>query len=211
MLNRKLIGILSIWGAIQCSAQDISVCNALKEANTTLKQYTIGTDEFSPYDIKEHGDRFMFKKFELSIDYPNFVLSYIVGGRVSYPGWVSTIKEGTYKLEFPISSSIEYPVVTEYFGRKTTNAYQINIVNDDGLEKTANGKKSIITSFTLYGDEILTTKKLAAALISLRQNVLSSNFKGKLNSGGITKKRNTNNSNKVNNQQKRSKSGKYGQ
>lgn len=189
MLNRKLIGILSIWGAIQCSAQDISVCNALKEANTTLKQYTIGTDEFSPYDIKEHGDRFMFKKFELSIDYPNFVLSYIVGGRVSYPGWVSTIKEGTYKLEFPISSSIEYPVVTEYFGRKTTNAYQINIVNDDGLEKTANGKKSIITSFTLYGDEILTTKKLAAALISLRQNVLSSNFKGKLNSGGITKKR----------------------
>ena len=61
------------------------------------------------------------------------------------------------------------------------------------------------------GDEILTTKKLAAALISLRQNVLSSNFKGKLNSGGITKKKNTNNSNKVNNQQKRSKSGKYGQ
>lgn len=107
MLNRKLIGILSIWGAIQCSAQDISVCNALKEVNTTFKQYTIGTDEFSPYDIKEHGDRFMFKKFELSIDYPNFVLYYTVGGRVRYPGWVSTIKEGTYKLVFPISSGIE--------------------------------------------------------------------------------------------------------
>ena len=51
MLNRKLIGILSIWGAIQCSAQDISVCNALKEANTTLKQYTIGTDEFSSSNL----------------------------------------------------------------------------------------------------------------------------------------------------------------
>ena len=38
--------------------------DALKEANMTLKQYTIGTDELSPYDIKEYGDRFMFKKFE---------------------------------------------------------------------------------------------------------------------------------------------------
>lgn len=210
-LRKKIIGIVCLLCTLHCGAQESAVRNSLKTVNTILEQYTIGTDEFRPYDIREHGDRFMFKKFELSVEYPNFVLSYTVGGRIRYSGWVSSIKEGTYKLVFPISSDIEYPVEELFCDRMIINGSEIKIINNDGLEKTTNGKKSIVTSFSFYGDGEFTTKKLAEALISLRDNVMSSNFRGRLSSHETGRHTNNGNSSKASSQRKSSKSGTYGQ
>lgn len=207
MNKRVLIFCLSILGILSCSAQSNELINTFKELNSTLKKYTIGTDEFRPYDIKEHGDRFMFKKLEFSIDYPNFILEYNIGGRVSYPGWVSSIKEGKYRVIMPIASNIEYPVSYMSFGTKHTDKYQISITNENGIEKSTNDKTSIISTYNLYGDEVLTTKKLAELLKKLQKTVIAEDFKGRLrNNIGNSKK-----SNKQRTVGKKTQSGKYGQ
>lgn len=207
MNKRFQIFCLSIFGILSCTAQSIELINTLKEVNSTLKKYTIGTDEFRPYDIKENGDRFMFKKFEISIDYPNFILEYNIGGRVSYPGWVSSIKEGKYRVIIPIASTIDYPASYVRSGVKYISELQISITNENGIEKSINDKASIITTYSLYGDEILTTKKFADLLKKLQRIVMTEDFKGRL-------KNNVGNSKKLNKQGtvgKKTQSGKYGQ
>lgn len=211
MGNRISLFCLFFLAILSCSAQSLELINALKDVNGTLKNYTIGTDEFRPYDIKEHGDRFMFKKFEVSIDYPNFILEYHIGGRISYPGWVSSIKEGKYRLVIPIDSSIDYPASYDSFGTKRTSEYQISITNSTGIEKTTNDKSSIVTRFSLYGDEILTTKKLSDLLKQLQSIVVAENFKGRLTSKGNLKRTNNTNPTTRNTVGKKTKSRKYGQ
>ena len=211
MRNRIGVVCLFVLAILSCPAQSLELINALKNVNETLKKYTIGTDEFRPYDIKEYGDRFIFRKFEISIDYPNFILEYHIGGRISYPGWVSSIKEGQYRLVIPIDSSIEYPASYDSFGTKRTSEYQISITNNTGIEKTTNDKSSIITGFSLYGDEVLTTKKLSDLLNKLQKIVMAENFKGRLTSKGNSKRTNNTNPTKQNTVGKKTKSGKYGQ
>lgn len=204
---------LSILGILSCSAQSTELIYTLEEVNNTLRNYIIGTDEFQPNDIKEHGDCFIFKKFDISIDYPNFILEYNIGRRVSNSDcWVSTIKNGKYRLVIPITSDIKYPKYYEWFGTKITQERQISITNEDGMEKSTNDKTSIITSYSLYGDEILTTKKLAELLKKLQRIVIAEDFKGRLsNNREKSKKSNNTKSSLQNTVGKKTISGKYGQ
>ena len=135
------------------NAQSSDLKSSLSKVNQTLRQFMIGTDEFKPYYMAECGDRFEYKTIAFSFDYPNVVFDYKIGGRVKYPGWHREVNEGTYKIVIPLESLIEYPVEYMSMGERKYSYSTLKVTNSNGLTKTANGKSSVITSFSLYGDE----------------------------------------------------------
>ena len=150
--------------------------------------------------MKEYGDRFEYKKIQLSYSYPNFFFEYIIGEKTEYAGWVRDIKEGSYKVTIPLSSMIVF-----------INDYQVSFINENGLTKNSNGKSTLITAFPIYADEHLTAKKFYSELRRLWDLVKIENYQGNL--GTIQKKKTkttaTSGKEKETNQKESNKLGKY--
>lgn len=184
MKTTKVIVFLlcSIAFSIKSNAQSAELKSAFDQLNQTLKEYTLGTDEFRPYLMKEYGDRFEYKKIQLSYSYPNFIFEYIIGEKTEYAGWVRDIKEGSYKVTIPLSSMIVF-----------INDYQVSFINENGLTKNSNGKSSLITAFPIYADERLTAKKYYSELRRLWDLIKIENYQGNL---GTTHKKKTNTTSK---------------
>ena len=180
MIRFLLFLVTSFIYVTGCQAQSANLKSRFNQVNQTLRTYVIGTNEYMPYYIKSEGDRWEYKKFSLSYEYPNLILEYVIGGKVKYPGYHSGIKEGKYKVIIPISSTIEYPGSYTLIGQKSYNNTTINIINEEGLTKFTNGKASLLKQFSIYGDEELTAKKFASELKELQRLILNENFQGKL-------------------------------
>lgn len=163
-----------------CNAQSSDLRASLSLVNQTLRQFMIGTEEFKPYYMAECRDRFEYKTIAFSFDYPNIVFDYKIGGRVKYPGWHREVKEGTYKVVIPLESLIEYPVEYMSMGERRYSYSTLKITNNSGITKTTNGKSSIITSFSIYGDEDLTMKRFGEELKKFVSLLKSENYQGKL-------------------------------
>ena len=191
MIRFLLYLVTSFIYVTGCHAQSADLKSRFNQVNQTLRTYVIGTNEYMPYYIKTEGDRWEYKKFSLSYEYPNLILEYMIGGKVKYPGYHSGIKEGKYKVIIPISSTIEYPGSYTLIGQKKFNNTTINIINEEGLTKYTNGKASLLKQFSIYGDEELTAKKLASELKELQRLIMNENFQGKL---GIVERRNSSSS-----------------
>ena len=136
--------------------------------------------------MAECGDRFEYKTIAFSFDYPNVVFDYKIGGRVKYPGWHREVNEGTYKIVIPLESLIEYPVEYMSMGERKYSYSTLKVTNSNGLTKTANGKSSVITSFSLYGDEDLTMKRFGEEFKRFISLLRSENYQGKLGSAQRT-------------------------
>lgn len=66
------------------------------------------------------------------------------------------------------------------------SACHFSMESKNGIEQTCKGKKDLLTSYDIYGEE-LTLRKLCQELVLLQKIILEEDFKGSLG-GGSTKK-----------------------
>ena len=206
----KKIIALAFWSLTYTIgfAQSVGLKAALAQVNQTLKDYTLGTDEYPPYElVGDYSKYYKYKVIRFSFDYPNLVFDYTI---VNLQGeWSSSIKDGVYSVIIPLNSVIEYPEVSMRHGNRYESFTSIGFKNENGVTKKINGKASLETSFTILAGSKLTAEKFAKELQLLQTLLKTENYTGKLGRTGTTARQKSRTTKGVKSKGQSSKSGKY--
>ena len=204
----SLLSLTSLMGVAQSS----ELKAALAQVNQILKDYSLGTSEYPPYEFsRDMAKYYKYKVIRFSFDYPNLIFDYTIVNLQG--GWSSSIKDGVYSVSIPVNSTIEYPEVSMSWGNKYESYTSVCFKNEEGITKKTNGKASLVTSFSILGDSKLTTEKFARELKKLQTLLRTENYRGKLGGTSSTTKQgsrsNTRTTTPTKPKSQSSKSGKY--
>lgn len=178
MKKLLLLFLLSITFSLGF-AQSAELKAALAQVNQTLKDYTLGTEDYSTFSMISGSEYYKYTASKFSFIYPNLIFDYTIKGNGLM--WTDAIKEGVYSVIIPLNSTIEYPGTNNIYdwGRKEKSDYCVSFRNESGLTKKTNGKASIINCFSIEGEK-LTVEKFAKELQNLQRLLISENYKGSM-------------------------------
>lgn len=148
-------------------AQNQDLINAYNQVVSTLDRYEFNTE--TEYRNRDYSS----KSLKITYDYPNLIVSFYLEQEKGYVRNESVNILGTYKLICPLTTSV---VVMDSGNGEYAYLY---FRNPTGIEIVHNGKGKLVEKYYFLSTR-LTVKKLCTELNALKEQILSTQYKGTL-------------------------------
>lgn len=168
-MQKKILWLLGIFFICQpICAQSPELKASFNNILTILKEYNVETPEVS--GSRSGEPMLAVKNWNLSFNYPNIIISYNIVYAPNVGGYYGE-KIGKRIIKFSIiDTDIRKSTINFYYGTP------LNFYSKTGIEKTASGKKDLLTTWKLT----------ASALVSQNLEQEFNNFKSLIKNTGFT-------------------------
>lgn len=171
-MRKGLITTLFIFLPLLSHAQSDSLRTAYQQVCTTLKEY-----KFLSQDADDGNGK--TTSITLKVQQGNFVFAFVDDfGPFNDPFFGN--RHGT--------KTIKVPVADAWFSVRSYHTYDIKIGGRNGVELTYKGKKELLKEYEINGED-LSLRKLHIELTRLQEILLSEEYAGSLEPGGISNKK----------------------